>query len=212
MPQALYCYRKLLRVDSTRVDVLWQLVTIYMETGQTKKATDAIKKLHKLDATFIRDFNVLMEVHNALVETRQWSLGATIFGDAFVYHYSTFDDPSHPQNTMQIEHIAEYVGYLIKSGETENAIDVIHRGQRWIQGRKHEKAWDAVEDDSEYAPKNDDEEGDEDAEDGTVNGGNELDTQLRHLLAVCRLRLGQLERAVVCLQRKKINSLTTAPR
>ncbi|GMK54381.1 hypothetical protein CspeluHIS016_0109670 [Cutaneotrichosporon spelunceum] len=198
MTQAQYCYRKLLRLDSTRVDVLWQLITMYTKNGQAKKAADAIKKLHKADPTFLRDFNMLMEVHPFILELRQWGLGATIFGDAFVYHYATFDSPSDPDNTMKIEHVVEYVNYLIKSGETESAIDVIHRGQRWLQGRKHEKAWDAVEDDSEYAPKRfGGDDGDEsDEESNNVNGGNELDVQLRHLLAIARLRLGQPDMAI----------------
>lgn len=184
---------------------------MYLETGQHKKASDALKKLHKADPTFLRDFNMLMEVHQLIMELRQWALGATVFGDAFVYHYATFDDPSHPDNTMKIEHIVEYVGYLIKAGDTESAIDIIHRGQRWIQGRKHEKAWDAVEDDSEYAPKTTEEEEDDDAEDGIVNGGNDLDNQLRHLLAIARLRLGQPEMAIVRRHRKSVTdySLTS---
>jgi general transcription factor 3C polypeptide 3 (transcription factor C subunit 4) len=172
---------------------------MYTKNGQAKKAADAIKKLHKADPTFLRDFNMLMEVHPFILELRQWGLGSTIFGDAFVYHYATFDAPSDPDNTMKIEHVVEYVNYLIKSGETESAIDVIHRGQRWLQGRKHEKAWDAVEDDSEYAPKrfggDDGDESDEEA--NNINGGNELDVQLRHLLAIARLRLGQTDMAIV---------------
>ncbi|KLT39056.1 TPR-like protein [Cutaneotrichosporon oleaginosum] len=198
MTQAQYCYRKLLRLDPNRVDVLWQLITMYTKSGQAKKAAEAIKKLHKADPTFLRDFNMLMEVHPFILELHQWGLGATVFGDAFVYHYATFADSSDPDNTMKIEHVVEYVNYLIKSGETESAIDVIHRGQRWLQGRKLEKAWDAVEDDSEYAPKRlGGEDGDgSDEETNNINGGNELDVQLRHLLAIARLRLGQTEMAI----------------
>jgi general transcription factor 3C polypeptide 3 (transcription factor C subunit 4) len=126
------------------------------------------------------------------MQTKQYAFGATAFGEAFTYHFATFEKPEdqEEENTMTIEHIVIYVDYLLKSGDPESAVGVIHRGQRWLQGRKNEKGWDAMDDDSEYQPK------DADEEDET-SGGYDLDNQLRYRLAVARLRLGQDDEALV---------------
>lgn len=194
MTQALYCLRKALKVDSSRVDILWQLVSIYRANGQAKKAVEALRKIHKAEPAFLRDFNLLMEMQPVFQTTQQWNLAANIFGDAFVFHFATFASPEdnrsdiEERNTMELEHIVVYVDYLLKSGDPETAISVIHRGQRWLQGRKSEKAWDVLDDDSEYAPAKGDEE---------APGRPELDIQLRHKLAIARLRLGQHDEAMV---------------
>lgn len=199
--QALYCLRKALKVDSSRVDILWQLVNIYRTNGQNKKAVEAVRKIHKAEPAYLRDFNLLMELQPVFQATEQWSLAANIFGDAFVFHFATFDGPEdakadvEEQNTMELDNIVAYVEYLLKSGDPETAISVIHRGQRWLQGRKTEKAWDALEDDSEYIATTAKEDEEEEQK-------PDLDIQLRHKLAVARLRLGQHDEAMASLGRK----------
>lgn len=196
LTQALYCYRKALKIDGSRLDIVWQLVNIYRETQSYNKAVEAIRKIHRAEPTYLRDFNMLMEVHALIVETKKAAFGAEVFGDAFMFHFATFNGPDEQKpgmepNTMKLEHIVVYVDYLLKSGDLDGAVSAIHRGQRWLQGRKHEKGWDAAEDDSEYyAPREDEDFAEESA------GGYDLDYQLRYRLAIARLRLGHDEEAM----------------
>ena len=92
---------------------------------------------------------------------------------------------------MGIEHIVPLVDMLIQIEKLEEGVDVVRRGQRWLQGRMEERHWDVLEDDREYAVI-----GDEDG--GGGDEGNELEITLRLRLALLRLRLGQDEVAFVC--------------
>lgn len=196
--QALYCYRRAIKLDGSSPNLIWKLVDIYRQTGANNKAVEALKKIHRVEPTFLRDFNMLMEVHPIITESKQFAFGATAFGEAFVYNFATFDKPEDqaPENTMTIENIVIYVDYLLKSGDPETAVNTIHRGQRWLQGRKMEKGWDAVDDDSEYYPPPEDNEEDADVVEAR-HTGYELDNQLRYRLAIARLRLGQDDEAMI---------------
>ncbi|WOO80159.1 Transcription factor tau subunit sfc4 [Vanrija pseudolonga] len=196
--QSLYCLRKALKIDPSSLDILWQLATVYRQLHKDKKAIDVYKKIHRIEPAFLRDFNMLMDIHPLIHEAKQFVFGSNVFGDAFLYHFAAFGGPEDQragpdQNTMQLEHIVVYVDYLLLSGDVESAVSTIHRGQRWIQGRKNQKGWDAIDDDSEYEPPK--EADDEDAEGS--KGGYDLDTQLRYRLALARLRLGQDTEAMV---------------
>jgi general transcription factor 3C polypeptide 3 (transcription factor C subunit 4) len=194
--QAIYCYRRAIKLDGSSPDLIWKLVEVYRQTEQYNKAVDALRKIHRVEPSFLRDFNMLMEVHPIIMQTTQYAFGATAFGEAFTYHFATFEKPEDQEadNTMTIEHIVIYVDYLLKSGDPESAVGVIHRGQRWLQRRKNEKGWDAMDDDSEYFPKDDEDEQE------AGSGGYDLDNQLRYRLAVARLRLGQDDEALVRTQ------------
>ena len=84
---------------------------------------------------------------------------------------------------MSLEHVIALVDILTTVEKLEEAVEVVRKGQRWLQGRVEQKYWDTFEDDREYAP-----EGEE---------GHELDIGLRHRLALLRLRLGNDEEAFV---------------
>lgn len=92
---------------------------------------------------------------------------------------------------MGLEHIVPLVDMLIQTEKLEEGVDVVRRGQRWLQGRMEERHWDVLDDDREYAPV-DEGEGEGEGE------GNELEVTLRLRLALLRLSLGQDEVAFVC--------------
>ncbi|KAL1412045.1 transcription factor TFIIIC subunit tfc4 [Vanrija albida] len=199
--QSLYCLRKALKIDPSSLDILWQLATVYRQLNKDKKAIDVYKKIHRIEPAFLRDFNMLMDIHPLIHEAKQFVFGSNVFGDAFLFHFAAFSSPEDQrpgsdQNTMQLEHIVVYVDYLLLSGDVESAVSTIHRGQRWIQGRKNQKGWDAIDDDSEYEPPKEADEEDVDGVEGP-SGGYHLDTQLRYRLALSRLRLGQDTDAMV---------------
>lgn len=182
------------------MDILWPLATLYRARGELTKAVNVFRKIHKADPAFLRDLSILLvDVHPLLLEAGQHQLGAALFGDAFTFHFVTFDSPhdkpaaGEVKNTMRLDGIVVYVDYLLRMGESEAAVNAIHRGQRWLQGRKDEKDWDARGDDREYAAAADWEGNDDD------ELGHELDFHLRYRLAVARLRLGQDHLAMASL-------------
>jgi general transcription factor 3C polypeptide 3 (transcription factor C subunit 4) len=104
---------------------------------------------------------------------------------------------------MTEEHILELVDDLEAIGQLEEAVQVLRRGQRWLQGRQDQAEWDEVDEDREYNPaaasKNEDgteEPATDDAEE-SLPGGNPMEPTFRHRLAVLRLKLGDDEEAMV---------------
>jgi general transcription factor 3C polypeptide 3 (transcription factor C subunit 4) len=84
---------------------------------------------------------------------------------------------------------------LLALDDLEEALVVIRRGQRWLQGRRDQRSWDAFEDDREYDPpgfSREEEEGEAEFE------SHPLEIPLRNRLALLRLRLGNDEEASVC--------------
>lgn len=145
------------------------------------------------------NFTLLHEFYPLIIQANQLAFGQSAYRNAFDYHYETFAGPTHLNddrdedqesdgeedegNTMSLEHVIALVDILTTVEKLEEAVEVVRKGQRWLQGRVEQKYWDTFEDDREYAP-----EGEE---------GHELDIGLRHRLALLRLRLGNDEEAFV---------------
>lgn len=98
---------------------------------------------------------------------------------------------------MQLEHVVALVDLLILHDELEEAVVIVRRGQRWLQDRKAQRQWDALEDDREYDPPGLQREiGEAGME---ANEGFALDINLRHRLGLIRLKLGNDDEAMVGL-------------
>lgn len=106
---------------------------------------------------------------------------------------------------MEILVLADLYNIL---GEHEDAIDVIRRGCRWLQGRADQKYWDSCEDDREYdLPETASRIGV--GEDGGVEPGRyPLDINARHRLAVARIKMGEIDEGKV---RHSIRTCLTYP-
>lgn len=151
-----------------------------------------------------------MSLYPCMLDPRQYKWSANIFRTAFDYHLESFSSPSdfieNETNTMSLEHIVILADFLLKLDELEEAVVVIKRGQRWLDGRMNEKHWDGFEDDREYDPpgfsregvKREPDEEDEDGEEGAKRG-NGLEVDLRQKLALTRLKLGHDKEASVSL-------------
>jgi general transcription factor 3C polypeptide 3 (transcription factor C subunit 4) len=87
---------------------------------------------------------------------------------------------------MSLEHVLALVDMLLNIEKLEEGVEVIRRGQRWLQGRGDQKYWDTFDDDREYAPDS-----------SEAEEAFELDVNLRHRLALLRLRLGHDDDAFV---------------
>ena len=143
----------------------------------------------KHDPESANNFQLLQDFHPLIIETKQYAFGSSAYRTAFDYHLETYPHPPTDEeddegNTMELEHVVSLVDILNITEKLEEAVEVVRRGQRWLQGRAEQRYWDTFEDDREYAV-----DGEE--------GGNELDIGLRHRLALLRLRLGNDEEAFV---------------
>lgn len=120
------------------------------------------------------------------------------FRTAFDHHLTSIRSPDEPESTMQLEHIVTLVDDMISKEELEEAVVVIRRGQRWLQGRGDQVQYDTLEDDREYDPPGVTRDGgSEPVRDSEDNEGFPMGTPLRHRLALLRLRLGDDNEAMV---------------
>lgn len=124
---------------------------------------------------------------------------AGAFRTAFDWHVARCG-PEDPSSTMTLAHIISLVDDLIELEQLEEAVNIIRRGQRWLQGRREQTKWDAMDDDREYDPPDVSRVGDDEADELQTeehDAGYALETPLRHRLAVLRLRLGDDSEAEV---------------
>jgi general transcription factor 3C polypeptide 3 (transcription factor C subunit 4) len=108
---------------------------------------------------------------------------------AFNYHIANISSTS-PDASLTLEHIVTLTDMLLAAEDLEEGLSVVKRGQRWVQGRGAEKMWDDFEDDREFDPP------------GYIRSDEEfaphpLEIDLRHRLAIIRLRLGNDDEAIV---------------
>ncbi|OCF32590.1 hypothetical protein I317_00359 [Kwoniella heveanensis CBS 569] len=204
--QAVYCFRKALKQDPSDVGSLYELGALYRQLRERTRASDVFKKLLKINRDFGHNFNLVMEYHGVLVDTNQRSYVANVLREAFDWHVDTFTSPSvavygGQENTMNLERIVELVDDMLILEDLEQALEVIRKGQRWLQGRRDQREWDRREDDMEYDPPDTQraqskkkKKQDEELE---GNKGFPLDVQLRHRIALVRLRLGNDEEALI---------------
>ncbi|KAG6897632.1 hypothetical protein C0992_012861 [Termitomyces sp. T32_za158] len=197
--QALYCYRKVYSLDPTNVDALWDRASLAKEIGDLKTARNAFFAILK---RFPHDLTVLSELRPVLIELSELSTCAGLFMQAFGHYQKTYPSgrgmdmtsgteiPGGGFGLMELLVMADLFNTL---GEYENAIDVIRKGCRWLQGRADQMYWDACDDDREYDLPEMPLRGGV-GEDGSVAPGKfPLDINARHRLAVARIRMGEIE-------------------
>ncbi|ORX38805.1 hypothetical protein BD324DRAFT_655212, partial [Kockovaella imperatae] len=191
--QSVHCLRKALRKEPDDVSMLFELANIYRQQGHASKAADMFNRLIKSHKPAGTDFTFLSQLHSTLVSLNATDIAASAYRVAFDYHLSKLT-PQSPSSTLNLEHIGSLTDDLLLLDELEEALGVIRRGQRWLQGRQDEIHWDSIEDDREYDPPGT--KRGEDVEE-FLSEGHPLDTGLRHRLALVRLRLGDDEEAMI---------------
>ncbi|KAL0945283.1 hypothetical protein HGRIS_000791 [Hohenbuehelia grisea] len=197
--QALYCYRKVFRLDPSNVHALWDRAFLAKEIGDLRTAKHAFLAIL---TRYPSDLAVLSELRPILIELAELETCASLFKNAFDSYKNLHPSGRgpHPQThievagggfgLMEILVLADLYNTL---GEYENAAIVVRKGCRWLQGRAAQKYWDVCTDDREYdAP-------DSDGKSSLVRQGDPgpgfypLDVNARHRLAIARLKLGDTE-------------------
>ena len=190
--QALYCYRKLYRLDPTNVDALWDRASLAREMGELRTAKSAYMAILK---RFPHDFVVLRELHITLVELNELGACASLLQAALDHHIIIFPGGKECNVTgMDLLLLADLYNVL---GEFQNAIRVIRRGTRWLQGRTTQKFWDMCDDDREYDVEGWPSRSNTGEGMAVSSGYYVLDTNARHRLAVARIKMGDFEEGKV---------------
>ncbi|EGN99637.1 hypothetical protein SERLA73DRAFT_159861 [Serpula lacrymans var. lacrymans S7.3] len=197
--QALYCYRKLYRLDPSNVDALWDRACLAKDMGELRTARHSLVAILK---RFPHDLTVLNEVRPILIELSELSLCASLYQGAFDHHQQsnslgradgTREDNEKAANHFGLLEVLVLADLYNSLGEYEHAINTIRKGCRWLQGRAAQKFWDVCDDDREYDLPGDDG-GDIYPRAGDVRPGlYTLDVNARHRLAIARLKLGEIE-------------------
>ncbi|KNZ78575.1 Transcription factor tau subunit sfc4, partial [Termitomyces sp. J132] len=197
--QALYCYRKVYSLDPTNVDALWDRASLAKEIGELKTARNAFLAILK---RFPHDLTVLAELRPILIEVSELSTCADLFQQAFIHYQNTYPSgrgmdatsnteiPGGGFGLMELLVMADLFNTL---GEHENAINVIRKGCRWLQGRADQMYWDACDDDREYDLPEMPPRGGVGDDGGVEPGRFPLDINARHRLAVARIKIGEIE-------------------
>lgn len=181
--QSLYCYRRAARMDPSDANVLYAWASALKATGRDAEALEAFKRLLALSP---HDLLVLAETPPLFLATNQVQDAVRLYQAAFEYHTATFAHPDAAEAALgpaalSLETLTTLADLLFVSRDYDAIVDVCRRGQRWFQGRREETFWDAMVDDREYDPP---------GANVREGEGYELDLNLRHRLAVARLKLG----------------------
>ncbi|KAJ9118638.1 hypothetical protein QFC22_003858 [Naganishia vaughanmartiniae] len=206
--QALYCMKRAVAVDPNDVNVLWEQAMMAKEFGEDEQALKSFRRLLQISP---HDMNILAEMPPLFASANAIQEGAQLFEAAMDYHIRTFPDgpsaetqPRQTTNTttnsMTLDFIISLADFKILLHEYEDVINIIRKGQRWLSGRSREIYWDMEVDDREFDPpgttrqshSHPDVRGLPGGADGqeTISGGYEMDINLRHRLAIARLKLG----------------------
>ncbi|KDQ49967.1 hypothetical protein JAAARDRAFT_42458 [Jaapia argillacea MUCL 33604] len=187
--QALYCYRKVFSLDPTNVAALWERAFLAKEIGDLRTTRNSLLAVLK---RIPNDLNVLSELRPILIELSDLSTCATLFQSAFDHYQSAYPIPSPdaptPFGLMEVLVLADLYNTTTLA-RYEQAVEVIRKGCRWLQGRLEQKVWDYVEDDREY----DVPEMEREREGDVSPGMYPLDVNARHRLAVARIKMGDFE-------------------
>ncbi|KAJ9126054.1 hypothetical protein QFC24_002326 [Naganishia onofrii] len=206
--QALYCMKRAVAVDPNDVNVLWEQAMMAKEFGEDEQALKSFRRLLQISPN---DMNILAEMPPLFASANAIQEGAQLFEAAMDYHIRTFPDgpssetqPRQTANTttnsMTLDFIISLADFKILLHEYEDVINIIRKGQRWLSGRSREIYWDMEADDREFDPPGTSRQahsqpdalglpGGADGQE-TISGGYEMDINLRHRLAIARLKLG----------------------
>lgn len=203
--QALYCYRKVYSLDPTNVNALWDRASLAKEIGDLRTARNAFFAILK---RFPHDLTVLSELRPVLIELSELSVCVDLFKQAFGHYQKTYPSGRGMDITSNTEVLGGGFGLmelLVMADlfntleEYENAIDVIRKGCRWLQGRADQMYWDACDDDREYDLPEMPPRGGAVEDGGVAPGRFPLDINARHRLAVARIKMGEIEEGKVRL-------------
>ena len=184
---AIYCYNRILYVDSSNVEARYQRASLNQELGYKRKAANDYEQLIKQlphDTTVLRH---LAEIYIDLDEPDS----ALSHYEASIHHFQSIE-PCHVTsfNWSDVNIVCELYGVQRRYDE---GIMVLKTLSRWLLGRAKDRCWEAfTEDDREWdledQPRRYDVPGFVPGEHDVTSYGDGLPLELRVRLGVFRLK------------------------
>ncbi|KZO92429.1 HCP-like protein [Calocera viscosa TUFC12733] len=181
--QALYCYRKVLQIDRNDPDAIWDRAFLLKGIGDFEQALQGFDDLLELHP---HNPNVLLQIYQICLELNDLPRALQLYQSAFDY-YRKF--PPN-EELFGIPSLSVLADLQISTGNLDGAVQSVKSGTRWLQNRSNETFWDLIEDDREYDPQGFVREALEGQEEDQAPGYHPLPFELRHRLAVARLKSG----------------------
>ncbi|KAF6230208.1 hypothetical protein HO133_004547 [Letharia lupina] len=184
---AIYCYNRILYVDSSNVEARYQRAALNHELGHKRKAANEYEQLIKQlphDTTVLRH---LAEIYIDLDEPDN----ALSHYEATIYYFQSVEPCDVTSFTWSdVNIVCELYGVQRRC---EEGITVLKTLSRWLLGRAKEKCWEAFdEDDREWdledQPRRNDVPGFVPGEHDVTSYGDGLPLELRVKLGVFRLK------------------------
>ncbi|KZT51273.1 TPR-like protein [Calocera cornea HHB12733] len=181
--QALYCYRKVLQIDRNDQDAIWDRAFLLKGIGDFEQALKGFNDLLELHP---HNPNVLLQIYQICLELNDLPQALHLYQTAFDF-YRKF--PPN-EELFGIPSLSVLADLQMNTGNVDGAIQSVKSGTRWLQNRSNETFWDLAEDDREYDPQGFVRDRFEGQEDDQAPGYHPLPFELRHRLAVARLKSG----------------------
>ncbi|EJT97237.1 TPR-like protein [Dacryopinax primogenitus] len=181
--QALYCYRKLLQINPHHEDAIWDRAYLLKAMGELDQALKGFENLLQLNP---HNPNVLFQIYQVCLESSNLSRALFLYQSAFDF----FRKFPPNEELFGIPSLSILADLQISVGNLEGAIQTVKSGARWLQNRSNESFWDLIEDDREFDPPGFTREAVEGQEEDQPPGYHPLPFELRHRLAIARLKGG----------------------
>ncbi|EXJ77260.1 hypothetical protein A1O3_10418 [Capronia epimyces CBS 606.96] len=194
LQQASYCYARIIHNDGKDFDARLQRAAVQRELGNYTKA---MKDLEFIREHMPRNSNVLRQIAEVCIDTRDLDRAKSLYEEALSYYRET---GLQDEESFTWADVLVYAQLLAQEEPPDvalsNAISTLKRLSRWLLGRDDETYWDEYSDDDREWDSEDDPR--RTIVDQFVPGkhppdayGSGLPLELRVRLGVFRLRQGQ---------------------
>lgn len=196
----LYCYRRVIDIDSKNYNVRFHRASIYRELGYNGKAAQEYERLLK---ELPNNMEALRPLAEAYIDLNEVERAKVRYDEAISYYTSLSLEESTDFNWSDVNIYTELFSYLDKYEEGLLALKSL---ARWLLGRKDDELWDSIQqDDREWDAEDDPRRlqtpGFEPEVYPLDTYGFGLPLELRVKLGIFRLKMGpqHKDEALVCL-------------
>ncbi|KAI7906655.1 uncharacterized protein BX663DRAFT_497205 [Cokeromyces recurvatus] len=193
--QAIYCLTKVLTLDPTDVDALWDRSFLFKQLDKNQLAIDGFLAILEQMPHHFKVINELAQLYRQQGRTKE---AIQLYEDAIVHHskndkYGNGNDSEEEEEEEEEDEFQDRLGYseinmlselYLILNDYRRSLDTIKTGLRHIQKRQNETWWaDRIDDDDEYL-----------SEEGDIPR-TDFPIELRVRMGICRLYLNQVRLA-----------------
>ncbi|KAI9476084.1 MAG: hypothetical protein EXX96DRAFT_596334 [Benjaminiella poitrasii] len=193
--QAIYCFTKVLNLDPTDVDALWDRSFLFKQLDKSQLAIEGFLAILELMPHHFKVINELAQLYRQQGMTKE---AIQLYEDAISFHsnndkYNSSDNEDDGDEDDEDDEFKDRLGYseinmlselYLILNDYRRSIETIKTGLRHVQKRQHETWWaDRVDDDDEYLV------------DERDSVRTEFPIELRVRMGICRIYLNQVRLA-----------------